>query len=83
MRASRGCVEVLCVLSLTTGGVRGQWVDFADETAGRLVLTPVLVTDALEKDITVVDLNKDGWEDLVVVRKTPFSVAAPQTDVLL
>ena len=37
-----------------------------------------------EKDIWPADLNKDGWTDVIVVRKEPFSAATElKSDLLL
>ena len=47
-----------------------QWVNFVDETSTRLGLA---ASDDLEKDMAAADLNQDGWEDIVIVRKVPFS----------
>jgi len=66
-----------------------QWVDFGDETVDRLRIRafadgsgPPLFDDQ-EKDIATGDLNGDGWTDVVVVRKEPFSNEGPRQDVLL
>ncbi|MDH5296892.1 MAG: hypothetical protein OEW26_07170, partial [Nitrospirota bacterium] len=50
---------------------QAQWLDWQDETATRLVLTSVANSDDEEKDQWPADLNKDGFMDLVVVRKEP------------
>lgn len=62
-----------------------QWLDWNDETADRLVLTTVANSDPEEKDIWVADFNNDGWDDVIVVRKVPFSNSnsTPRTDLLL
>lgn len=62
-----------------------QWLDFQDETATRLVLTSVANSDDEEKDFFEGDLNNDGWMDVIVVRKEPFSASTepPKTDLLL
>ena len=39
--------------------------------------------DALEKDIATGDLNKDGLDDIIVVRKNPFSNPGAGADLLL
>jgi len=63
----------------------GQWLDWQNETDTRLVLSSVANADNEEKDISVGDLNNDGWDDVVVVRKEPFSIqnAAAKSDLLL
>lgn len=60
-----------------------QWVSFANETATRLQLSSVGINDTEEKDMTVGDFNNDGWTDIVVARKRPFSNPGPRSDVLL
>jgi hypothetical protein len=63
----------------------GQWLDWDLQTDSRLQLTSVATADDEEKDIWPADLNKDGWTDVIVVRKEPFSAATepPKTDLLL
>jgi hypothetical protein len=60
-----------------------QWVTFDDETASRLELVNVGLFDDQEKDIAAADLDHDGWTDLLVVRKRPFSNPGARVDVLL
>jgi hypothetical protein len=64
---------------------RAQWLDWDIQTDSRLQLTSVATSDDEEKDIWPVDLNKDGWTDVIVVRKEPFSAATEpaKTDLLL
>lgn len=62
---------------------RGQWVAFGDETSTRLALSTVGGNDGEEKDIATADLNMDGWSDVIVVRKLPFSNPGARQDVLL
>ena len=59
-----------------------QWVSFADETATRLQVSTVGINDAEEKDTSIGDFNNDGWMDVIAVRKRPFSVMGPRSDVL-
>ena len=65
--------------------IQAQWLDFQDQTASRLVLTSVANSDDEEKDIETADLNNDGWPDVIVVRKEPFSISteAAKSDLLL
>jgi hypothetical protein len=50
-----------------------QWVEFDDETLTMLSITSVPEDDGEEKDVAVADFDLDGWNDLIVVRKEPFS----------
>lgn len=83
----RTAVEALIVLTiafvLSGTGLQAQWLPLADETGSRLVLSSVPANDGEEKDIAVGDFDRDGDPDIVVARKTPFSNAGPQADLLL
>lgn len=81
----KGIVLLVLVAGLTTSASRAvaQWVDFADETGARLMLTTIPFTDTEEKDIAAADFDHDGWTDLVVVRKRRFSLAGSRPDLLL
>lgn len=84
---SFGLKGLLCVFSLLffNSTYNAQWLDWEEETDSRLVLTSVANSDDEEKDISVGDLNNDGWEDVIVVRKEPFSVqnTGAKSDLLL
>lgn len=67
-----------------------QWVSFTTETTGRLRIEPFAddpagdpMNDEEEKDVAVGDFDRDGWDDLVIVRKRPFSTPGARQDVLL
>ena len=62
-----------------------QWLNLSDETATRLTLTSVAQNDDEEKDFWTADLNNDGWADVIVVRKEPFSLSSEpaKSDLLL
>ncbi|MBL0339942.1 MAG: VCBS repeat-containing protein [Bacteroidetes bacterium] len=70
--------QLLLVLFLIFNGsnARAQWLDWSDETATRLTLSSVANSDGEEKDMWAADLNNDGKEDLIVVRKQPFSTSS-------
>lgn len=66
--------SILCLSFLFAFAMaNAQWLDFSDETADRLTLVSVANSDDEEKDIAEADLNNDGWTDVIVVRKEPFS----------
>lgn len=76
------CMAV--ALGLLAGPVfAGDWVNFTDETATRIVAADELaLTDTEEKDFAIGDVDNDGDIDLVVVRKLPFTNVGPRRNVL-
>lgn len=80
----RNYVAWAWVMSLVLSShVVAQNVWFREVSADRLVLSSVGLGDDEEKDIATGDFDKDGWVDVVVVRKEPFSIAGARGDVLL
>ena len=77
-------VLVTLALILPWSG-QAQWLDWDIQTDSRLQLTSVATSDDEEKDIWPADLNKDGWTDVIVVRKEPFSAPTEpaKSDLLL
>ena len=75
--APRYALETITVTAVATD-VEG-WVDFVDERS-RLQFD---TDDDQEKDMIVGDIDNDGDEDIVVVRKRPFSVNGPRRNLLL
>ncbi len=74
----------LCLAFIPKIGL-SQWLDWSDETATRLTVTSVANSDSEEKDFWTADLNNDGAQDVIVVRKEPFSNSSepPKSDLLL
>ncbi|MEX2498854.1 MAG: FG-GAP-like repeat-containing protein [Wenzhouxiangellaceae bacterium] len=73
---------------MTTAGVQAQWVNFADETSTRFPAD--LLADPYEKDFIFGDVDRNGFDDLIVVRMLPFAAAGgldvtdgPQRNYLL
>ncbi len=60
-----------------------NWVDFVDESSTRLSLAAGFLNDDQEKDVAAGDLDKNGWDDVVVVRKASFSSPGTRVDLLL
>ncbi|MEM7307533.1 MAG: hypothetical protein AAF682_12725 [Planctomycetota bacterium] len=61
-----------------------EWVSFQNDTFNRLsVATDLGAADTEEKDYVWADLDQDGWVDLVVVRKQPFTTTGRRVNVLL
>ncbi len=58
---------------------QSKWVDFTDDRSRMMFDTD----DGEEKDIAIGDIDNDGDEDVVVVRKKPFSVDGERINLLL
>ena len=75
----------LAVLALIAGTANAQWITFVNQTATRLVVDNPTVggpNDGVEKDFAWGDLDKDGWTDLVLVRKSIGSTSGAHINVL-
>lgn len=67
-----------------TATASADWVDFVNETGSRLIAdADIGENDGEEKDYSWGDLNNDGWIDLVVMRKQPFTSSGRRVNVLL
>ena len=75
--------HLILVALLASTPAAAAWVEFADETATRLVAAPAVgVDDVEEKAFAWGDVDKDGDIDLVVARKEPFTSTGKRTNVL-
>ena len=80
---SRTSAIVAAILLVGVGNTAmaqsSNWVDFADERS-RLQFN---TNDGQEKDVIAGDVDGDGDDDIVVVRKVPFSTAGGLANLLL
>ncbi len=83
----RKCILMVMILSFSLVA-QAQWIGWDDQTSDRIIVNnaidndnPNLVDDQ-EKDLAVGDFNNDSFEDLVVVRKFPFSNEGKRVDLL-
>jgi len=71
--SSKAGLILLSVFFLSLNSSAQDWLTFDVETEDRLTLSSVATTDSEEKDFAVGDLDNDGLEDVICVRKEPFS----------
>ncbi len=68
-------------------GFNNEWVEFAPNNSAIRKPNGNLATDILqdtdEKDYAWGDVNQDGWTDLVIVRKQPFTTIGKRRGYLL
>lgn len=78
-------VVSIVLLCLGAGSALAQsWVTFQSQTSQRLVVAPGLgASDPEEKDFAWGDVDKDGDDDVVIVRKQPFTTPGGRPNVLL
>ncbi len=75
-------IVFLLFISLSCNLLYAQntWVEWEDESSTWL---SGVSDNGHEKDIAISDLNNDGWTDIIVVHKAPFSNPGPRQDLLL
>ena len=85
MRLS-SCAGGFSVLALTlTAPAAAQidWLEFSMDNSRVSAAGSLVLNDTNEKDYAWGDLDKDGWTDLVIVRKEPFTTQGRRVNVLL
>lgn len=76
-------MTLAAVALVTAPSHAGDWLEFADETATRLVADAGVGTaDTEEKDLIAGDVDRDGDIDMLIARKVPFSTAGGRANVL-
>ncbi|MFG0318432.1 MAG: FG-GAP repeat domain-containing protein [Planctomycetota bacterium JB042] len=90
MRSLRRSVSLLVPPLLGLAAAEGsaqfdqRWLGYTDATATRLGVAPTAVSgNDAEVDFAVGDLDQDGRDDLVAVRKEPQTTAGKRTNLLL
>lgn len=84
---SRCLLAALLLSPAAFGQFDNTWVTFAPGT-GRIkdsngADASYILNDTMEKDVAMGDLNGDGWVDLVIVRKVPYTTGGPAPNFLL
>lgn len=65
-------------------GFGSNWIEYTNQTASMLGVSPTSVSsNSTEIDFDYGDLDKNGFIDLVVARKNPFTVQGTQPNLLL
>ena len=70
---------VCCLLAANVSVGQSNWEDYSDDRSRLLFDT----SDDQEKDVIAGDLDRDGDDDIVVVRKFPFSFPGSRDNLLL
>jgi len=79
----RAAVSTIGLLAGAESIAAQNWVEFVEETDARLQADPSLgVADSQEKDYIVGDVDLDGDEDMICVRKEPFTSTGRDINVL-
>lgn len=84
---SRRLLTTACVATAFSAvsfaqGTGNAWVEFEKDNSRLVASNSLGLGDDEEKDYAVGDLDKDGWEDLVCVRKSPFTSSGHRVNVL-
>ena len=67
----------------TTASAQIGWLEFTKDNSRISAPSGVVLNDTQEKDYAWGDLDNDGWTDLVIVRKQPYTTSGRRTNVLL
>ncbi|MED6335060.1 MAG: VCBS repeat-containing protein [Planctomycetota bacterium] len=82
---SLSALLLLSAATLIAGSARAQfnnqWVEFEKDPLA--ISSGTISNSSNETDMAWGDLDQDGWTDLVIVRKEPFTSSGKRTNILL
>ena len=81
---TRSLALIVCA-TLTAQFAQAQigWASYTKDNSRLNANNSTVMNDSEEKDYAWGDLDQDGWTDLVIVRKTPYTNAGGRVNVLL
>ena len=79
-RPLRALCAALCLSSVASAQI--YWLTFHEDNSLLVASNGLGLGDTEEKDYAWADLDKDGWSDLAVVRKQPFTTSGRRENVL-
>ena len=81
---TRSLALIVCA-TLTAQFAQAQigWASYTKDNSRLNANNSTVMNDSEEKDYAWGDLDQDGWTDLVIVRKTPYTNAGGKVNVLL
>jgi FG-GAP-like repeat len=80
-RALTSCALALALPTLASAQI--GWVEYSKDNSKLIGPSNLLLNDTQEKDYAWADLDQDGWTDLVIVRKQPFTTQGRKKNLLL
>lgn len=84
IRIAFGSLAAACLSASAAGQATGnEWVEYIRTDSMLGPSATAISNGATEVDFDFADLDKDGWTDLVVVRKEPVTTAGKRTNILL
>jgi len=72
-----------CVVLSSAASAQISWVEYVKDNSRLDAPSSTVINDTEEKDYAWGDLDNDGWTDLVIVRKQPYTTSGRKTNVLL
>ena len=88
MQFRTSLVSVIAIAAAASAGTahaqfNNQWVAFSNQTASRMNLAPTQVSSGNDEvDFGIGDLDKNGYPDVVAVRKQPNTSPGKRANIL-